>query len=100
MRRSDREKSILNSKMKSLQRQLAEGNERPPPSQEERQPVEGHRVAELEKVVSSLKKVIERLQSENESLKKSSAVPRPGKAEGGKKAAALQEENNNLKVKQ
>lgn len=99
MCRSDRERSILNSKVKSLQRQLAEGNVRPPPSQEEERAVGGYSVAELEKVVSSLKKVIERLQSENESLKKSSAVPRPGKAEGGKKTAALLEENNKLKVK-
>ena len=32
-----------------------------------------HRVSELEKVISAMKKVMERLQEENESLKKSAA---------------------------
>lgn len=99
MYRSDREKSVLNSKVKSLQRQLAEGNMRPSPSQDEGRTMGGHSEADLEKVVSSLKKVIEKLQSENESLRKGSAAARPGRTEGGRKMAALQEENGNLKVK-
>ena len=33
-----------------------------------------HRVSELEKVISAMKKVMERLQEENESLKKSAAA--------------------------
>ena len=33
-----------------------------------------HRVSELEKVISAMKKVMERLQEENESLKKSTAA--------------------------
>ena len=98
--RSDREKSILNAKVKSLQRLVSEGNERPPPSHEEGRTVGGHSVEDLEKVVLSLKKVVSKLQSENESLKKSSAAARPAhsRLEGGKKATALQEENNRLKV--
>lgn len=99
MCRSDREKSILNAKVKSLQRLVSEGNERPPPSHEEGRAVGGHSVEDLEKVVISLKKVISKLQSENESLKKSSAArPTHSRSEGGKKATALQEENNKLKV--
>lgn len=100
MCRSDREKSILNAKVKTLQRQLAEDNVRPVPHQEERT-VEGHSVGELERVVSSMKKVVEKLQAENESLKRSSTSSRPPQgrtAEEGKKVISLQEENIKLKV--
>ncbi len=97
--RSEREKSILHARVKSLQRHLAEGNERPLPSQGGGQEG-GHSVGELEKVITSMRKVIEKLQAENESLKKSSAISRPaqGRTEGGKKVTALQEENSKLKV--
>ena len=97
--RSDREKSILNAKVKALQRQLTEDNLRPVPNKEERS-VDGHSVGELERVVSSMKKVIEKLQGENESLKRSAASSRPaqGRTEEGKRIISLQEENNKLKV--
>jgi hypothetical protein len=97
--RNDREKSILNAKVKSLQRLVSESNERPPHSQEEVRPAGNHGTEELEKVVTSLKRVISKLQSENESLKRTNAAARPTgqtKAEGGRKA--VQEENTRLKV--
>lgn len=57
-------------------------------------------MGELERVITSMKKVVEKLQAENESLKRSTASSRPaqGRTEEGKKCISLQEENNKLKV--
>ena len=95
--RSERERGVLTTKVRSLQRQLADGNERPL----EAKSVEGHSVGELEKVITSMKKVIEKLQSENESLKRSTTVSRLAQSkasEGMKKVTSLQEENKKLKA--
>ena len=59
-----------------------------------------HSVAELERVVSAMRKVVERLQAENTSLKKSLTNARAKKQSGhtDTTAAMLEEENNKLKV--
>ena len=49
-------------------------------------------MAEMERVVAAMRKVVERLQSENESLRKSAAKPR------GTGMAQLEAENKKLKV--
>ena len=49
-------------------------------------------MAEMEHVVAAMRKVVERLQSENESLRKSAAKPR------GTGIAQLEAENKKLKV--
>ena len=87
---------MLSSKIKSLQKQLSEH----PASESSHEPLANYSVGELEKVVNSMKKVIEKLQMENDTLKRSQAASRPTqtKTEGGKRATALQEENNRLKV--
>lgn len=92
---------MLSTKVKSLQKQLADGNEHPFPHHSEGKSSGGHNnVGELERVIAVMKKVIEKLQTENENLKKSSAAarPAPGKTDSGKKLAELQEENSKLKV--
>lgn len=59
-----------------------------------------HSVGELERVVSAMRKVVERLQTENSSLKKSLTNAKAKKKSGhtDKMAAALEEENTKLKV--
>ena len=54
--------------------------------------VGGRSVTEMERVVAAMRKVVERLQSENESLRKSAAKPR------GTGVAQLEAENKKLKV--
>ena len=49
-------------------------------------------MTEMERVVAAMRKVVERLQSENESLRKSAAKPR------GTGVAQLEAENKKLKV--
>ena len=56
-----------------------------------------HSVAELERVVAAMRKVVERLQGENSSLKKSLAAAKTRK-NGHTDKATLEEENNKLKV--
>lgn len=80
-----------------MQKQLAEGAEPP----HEGKSLGDHKVGELEKVIAAMKKVIEKLQTENNNLKKSNTAfsrPTQAKLEGGKKLAAVQEENSKLKV--
>ena len=58
-----------------------------------------HSVAELERVVSAMRKVVERLQAENSSLKKSLTNAKAEKSgHTDKTAAVLEEENKKLKV--
>ena len=74
---------MLSSKVKSLQKQLSESTEHPSP--DSRHEKGTHSVGELEKVINAMKKVIEKLQTENESLKRSQGASRPAqtKAEVG-----------------
>lgn len=86
---------MLNAKVKSLQKQLAEGHE--PHHQESR----SNKVGELERVITAMKKVIEKLQVENENLKRSNAASTrqaQTRTEAGKKLTTVQEENSRLKV--
>ena len=59
-----------------------------------------HSVSELERVVSAMRKVVERLQAENSSLKKSLTNTKAKKSGLSDKTtvAGLEEENNRLKV--
>lgn len=81
-----------------MQKQLSECAEHPPTdiSHEGK----SHNVEELEKVVNAMKKVIAKLQMENENLKRVQGAPKPtqAKADGVKKMTALQEQNSKLKV--
>ena len=91
---------MLQSKIKSLQKQVSEsGGQAFPDHQEEEnsRPVGGHSVVELERVIGAMRKVIEKQQVDNETLKRSNAAARIG--QGGKKMALLQEENAKLKVR-
>ena len=54
--------------------------------------VGGRSVTDMEQVVAAMRKVVERLQSENESLRKSAAKPR------GTCVTQLEAENKKLKV--
>ena len=56
-----------------------------------------HSVTELERVVGAMRKVVERLQTENGSLKKSLAVAKSRK-NGHTDRTVLEEENSRLKV--
>ncbi len=80
-----------------MQKQLSEPS---PDSSHEGKPQAMHSVGELERVINAMKKVIEKLQTENEKLKRIQGASNPAqiKAEGGKKTATLQEENSRLKV--
>ena len=96
--RTDREKSFLSSRVKSLQKQLDGGNVTTHP---ESKGSGDHRVDELETVITAMKKVIEKLKVENDHLKKSSAASSKlaqAKIDFEKRLAALQDENSKLKV--
>lgn len=97
--RSDRERCFLSTKVKNLQKQLTEGAES---SHHEGKVLGDNRVCELERVISAMKKVIEKLQTENDNQKKilsANSKPPQAKLEGGKKLVVLQEENSKLKVR-
>lgn len=92
---------MLSSKVRSLQKQLSEVAEHPPLNAgPEGKSQATHSVEELERVISAMKKVIEKLQVENETLKRNQSASRPAqtRTEGGRKLAALQEENSKMKV--
>ncbi len=103
--RNDREKNMMSAKVKTLQKQVddAVGNLGGHSTGESRGlTAGGHNIEEIERVVTAMRKVIEKLQVEKEGLKEENeGLKRNSKTwqeKGGGALSALQEENKKLKV--
>ena len=94
LHRSDRERITLSSRVKALQKQLSEVQEKA----EEAGGSGSHSVIELERVVNAMRKVIDKLQGENEKLKKKRTEAGP-LSSTSKSSDKLLEENKKLKVR-
>ena len=96
--RSDREKIALQSKMKTLQRKIHKSLA-PQENIRASDDTGGPRVLELENIVMTMKKVIEKLQGDNEKLKRrKSTLARTTGSKTTEAGSCLHEENTKLKV--